>query len=331
LFGLFMLWWGWIGFNCGSTFGISDNKWIVAARAGVSTLNAASAGGLVSMIYSRYRSGGRFVHPADVVNGILGALVASSPTCATSHTYDSLIIGAIGSIIATFINDTVMKKWLRLDDPVGAIGVHFGGGLWGCIAVGLFADAKLPGAGIEVSGLFRSGSFELMGKQLIGIAAIAGWSMVTMPPFFYFIGALISRNWKDPRTGLRYEYIQLDRVCHGCHEDPTDKINEEIHKALEVQEERRQFQIRQSQMISHTGILTGTPNLRGSFRKNLSLDNKLRIADRVEGNVGVPADQSNVGQTYMQSLNFSDRHSEDDGDTKSGDSAKEKIDEEEDI
>mmetsp|Transcript_27974 Transcript_27974/g.68122 ORF Transcript_27974/g.68122 Transcript_27974/m.68122 type:complete len:308 (+) Transcript_27974:1-924(+) len=289
LFGLFMLWWGWIGFNCGSTFGITDNKWIVAARAGVSTLNTASAGGIVAMIYSRYRSGGQFIHPGDVVNGILGALVTSSPTCATVHTYDPLIIGAIGSLFTNWINDRVMKKWLRLDDPVGAIGVHLGGGLWGCIAVGLFADKNLPGTGLDVSGLFRGGGFELLGRQLIGLAAITAWSLVTMPPFFYIVGVLFSKDWRHPRKGLRHEYIQMDRNIHGCCEDPTDKITVEIEKALRVLERQSHRLSQQSMMAlsqhtrtSQSGILTGIRDGHQSYGNNLSMSGRSSILDANE-------------------------------------------------
>ncbi|KAL3937106.1 MAG: hypothetical protein SGBAC_007714 [Bacillariaceae sp.] len=264
LFGLFMLWWGWIGFNCGSTFGIANDKWIVAARAGVNTLNASSAGGISAMIYAAFRSGGKFVHPADVVNGILGALVASSPTCAVAHGYESLFIGLVGSLLSNWINNSLIKKRLRLDDPVGAIGVHLGGGLWGVLAVGLFADASLHGSGIKNSGLFRGGGFELMGKQLVGIAAICGWSLLTMPPFFYIVGVLISRDWKNPRLGLRHEYDKMDLNVHGCTEDPTDKINEQIRKMLELRDE-------QYRILNQVGVLTGTKNISRSYMNNLSL------------------------------------------------------------
>lgn len=153
LFGLFMLWWGWISFNCGSTFCITNDKWFVAARVGVNTINASIGGGMTAIIYSKVRSRGKYMRPADIANGILGGLVASSPTCSVVHTGESLIIGAIGSLGATFTNDTVMKKWLKLDDPVGAIGVHLIGGAWGTFAVSLFADARLPGTDIMSSGL----------------------------------------------------------------------------------------------------------------------------------------------------------------------------------
>ncbi|KAL3937107.1 MAG: hypothetical protein SGBAC_007715 [Bacillariaceae sp.] len=250
LFGLFMLWWGWIGFNCGSTFGITNDKWLVAARAGVNTINASAAGGIFAMIYTKVKSRGKYIHPENVVNGILGALVATSPTCACVHTYDALIIGAVGSVYCNWINDTVMKRWLRLDDPVGAIGVHAGGGLWGVMAVGLFADSNLPGLDLDISGLFRGGGFELMGRQLIGIVAIATWSIVTMSPFFYIIGALFGKDWRNPRLGLRHDFIQMDRNIHGCTEDPTDKIADEIKKALENRDQ-------QSGLVSFRGLFTG--------------------------------------------------------------------------
>ena len=233
------------------------------------------------MVYSRFRSRGKFIHPTIVVNGILGALVTSSPTCASVHTKDPLIIGALGSLFTNFINETVVKEWLLLDDPVGALGVHLGGGLWGCIAVGLFADARLPGLDLDVSGAFRGGGFELMGRQMIGILAISGWSLVTMPPFFYLLGVAFSWDWKDPRKGLRHEYIQMDRNLHGCTEDPTDKINEEIMKALQVLEEHSDRISSSALRISHAGILTGTTNLRRSYVNNLSTGNRQLEDDNV--------------------------------------------------
>jgi hypothetical protein len=59
-----------------------------------------------------------------------------------------------------------------------------------------------------------------------------------MPPFFYLVGVLISRDWKNPRMGLRLNYTQMDRNIHGCTEDPTDKIAEEITKALQNRDQR---------------------------------------------------------------------------------------------
>ena len=241
LFGLFMLWWGWIGFNCGSTFGITDDKWFVAARAGVNTINCSAAGGIAAMIYSKIRS--RKYRPTDIVNGILGSLVASSPTCASVHTHDALIIGSIGSLLALWTNDTLVKKWAKLDDPVGALGVHGAAGIWGTVAVALFADEDLPGVDLISNGLFRGGGFQLLWIQLLGLFVIGCWSIVTMTPFFYFVGILLSRDCRNPRTGLRSDYDQMDPAFHGCSEDPTEKIDRVIQKAL-TERDRTQMEAR---------------------------------------------------------------------------------------
>lgn len=233
IFGLFMLWWGWIGFNCGSTFGITDDKWIVAARAGVNTINSSVTGGIASMVYSKFVTKGKYYRPADVVNGILGALVSSSASCAAVHTHDSLVIGVVGALLACWSNDFLFKKWSHIDDPVGALGVHGVGGIWGCLAVGLFADQDLAGVDLINNGLFRGGGLELMSRQIVGVLAVSMWSLVTMVPFFYLVGVGLSGDWKDPRHGLRHDYIHIDPNLHGCHENPEEMIQDTVDKALE--------------------------------------------------------------------------------------------------
>lgn len=232
IFGLFMLWWGWIGFNCGSTFGITEDKWIVAARAGVNTINASAGGGIAALIYSKWITNGRHVRPVDVVNGILAGLVASSPTCAVVHTYDSLYIGFIACWAGNLTNDFLVKKILKLDDPVGALGVHGTGSICGLMAVGLLADSKLPGVDIVGNGLLRGGGFELLCLQVLGMLAITFWSVLTMAPFFYILGVLLSKDLRNPREGLRHDHDQLDPALHGCNEDPTPMVRDEIEKAF---------------------------------------------------------------------------------------------------
>ena len=219
LFGLFMLWWGWIGFNCGSTFGITGNRWIVASRAAIITINCTAGGGIASMIYTQWKTRGKLVRPHHVVNGILGALVASSPVCASVHPYDALIIGAVGSVVAN-LGNTAIKR-LKLDDPVGAVGVHAFAAMWGIFAVGLFADGDLPG-NESMTGLFRGGGFRLLGVQVLEIVVIVAWSLVCAGSFFYTVGVIKSKNWRDPRRGLRVgvqvEMMGEDRVLHGVNQ-----------------------------------------------------------------------------------------------------------------
>ena len=103
------------------------------------------------------------VIPEHIINGILGALVAITSSCASTHTFDAFPIGAIGAIVALLGNTFVCH--CRIDDPVGAIGVHAGSSCWGLLAVGLFADSQLPGVDV-MDGLFRGGGFKLLGLQL---------------------------------------------------------------------------------------------------------------------------------------------------------------------
>ena len=225
LFGLFMLWWGWIGFNCGSSFGITNKKWLVATRCGVTTIIATAGGGLAALPFTKIRSKGK-VLPQDVANGILGSLVATTATCACITPHEALIIGFIGALVA-LLGNYVLEFKLKIDDPVGAVGVHGAAAIWGVIAVGLFADSNLPS--IEVKdGLFRGGGFELLGVQMLVLLTIIGWSVLTMMPFYYLVGIMFSGDWRSPRDGLRVdprdEVDGLDRAMHGCSPKNRGKV-----------------------------------------------------------------------------------------------------------
>jgi len=240
LFGLFMLWWGWIGFNCGSSFGITGQKWVVATRAAITTINATSGGGFVAILWSLAWTKWKLIRVDDIVNGILGSLVATTASCAAIHTYDALIVGAIGAFVAISTNSYV--KHIKLDDPVGAIGVHLTSGIWGILAVGFYADGSLPG--IEVKdGLFRGGGFELLGIQSIGMLVIIGWSCICTSIFFYLIGVMYSRNLRDPRSGLRVsleeELKGADYCLHGIREIWHDEDEDDIDESDEESGKRK--------------------------------------------------------------------------------------------
>ena len=112
-----MLWWGWIGFNCGSSFGITDDKWVVAIRCAVTTINSTVGGGIVAILYSLWRTNYKLFIPEHVANGILGSLVAITASCATVNTYDAFPIGFIGGLIGLLANTWICHR--QLDDPVG--------------------------------------------------------------------------------------------------------------------------------------------------------------------------------------------------------------------
>ena len=133
LLGLFMLWWGWLGFNCGSTFGVTEHLWIYAGKAAVTTVISSVGGGLTGIIYSYYFLDKKLI--IDIlINSILGSLVAITPNCIYVTTLESFFIGIIGAIIAFKSNDYI--KNIGIDDPVGAIGVHTFSSFWGIISTG---------------------------------------------------------------------------------------------------------------------------------------------------------------------------------------------------
>ncbi|KAL7537793.1 hypothetical protein ACHAXR_008084 [Thalassiosira sp. AJA248-18] len=269
--GLLALWWGWIGFNCGSSFGITDDRWVVAIRCAVTTVNSTVGGGVTSIIYSLWRTRGRLVIPDHVINGILGSLVAITPACASTHTFDAFPIGAVGALVALATNTLLCHR--RIDDPVGAIGVHAGSGTWGLLSVGLFADSELPGIDI-MGGLFRGGGFKLLGLQALTIVCTVGWALMWSTAFFYLVGIALSGDWKDPRKGLRVDLEEeirgADWVLHGVMDDQAynaalDSGEEEASSSSDnfSENERRVSLTRKSDMYARS-------NLRGqAFFANL--------------------------------------------------------------
>ena len=208
IFGLFVLWWGWIGFNCGSTFGITGNKWIVACRVSVTTLNASCAGGLASLAISLRRFG--LYDVEMVVNGILGSLVAITAPCAVCTPIESLAIGAAGGIAAIGANDALAAR--GLDDPVGAIGVHGASAVVGLLSVGLFADSALVnGAPRVADGLLRGGGFRLLGVQCAAALVVAAWALATSWLAFGALRLLCG----DLRVSRDEERRGMDVVEHG--------------------------------------------------------------------------------------------------------------------
>lgn len=258
--GLLALWWGWIGFNCGSSFGITDDRWVVAIRCAVTTINATVGGGITAIIYSLWRTKWKLVIPDHVINGILGSLVAITPGCAYTHTFDAFPIGAIGALVGVGFN-TLICHW-KIDDPVGAIGVHAGSACWGLLAVGLFADSQLPGNIDIQDGLFRGGGFNLLGLQLLAIVATIGWSLMWSIVFFYIVGISLSRNYRDPRKGLRVDPEEEERgadwVLHGVidHHVKADYTKNDDDDSFFDEDERPVNLINKSDMYTR-------PNLRG--------------------------------------------------------------------
>lgn len=180
-----ILWFGWYGFNPGSTLSGMDIQGM--GRVATNTTLAACAGGLTSMFYVYPR--GKTWDCGIIINGFLAGLVGITAPCYWVNPLGSLVIGGIAGVLVVMAIDFI--EWLRVDDPVGAVAVHGACGIWGTLAVGLFACGKYGAAGptgadnsTPVTGLFYGGGAgqliaQLIGNLSIGAAAFAA-GMVLM-------------------------------------------------------------------------------------------------------------------------------------------------------
>ena len=171
--GLFMLWFGWFGFNPGSELAATSSIALIATTTNL----AAAAGGLAAILTTWIK-----LKKPDVgmtMNGILAGLVAITAPCASVSPAWSLAIGFIAGVLVVLAVDVIETRF-KVDDPVGAISVHGICGAWGTIAVGLFAAE---------GGLFTSGSLSLLGTQLTGVVATFAFVF----PLMFVFGKVLDR------------------------------------------------------------------------------------------------------------------------------------------
>jgi Amt family ammonium transporter len=165
--GAFILWLGWFGFNPGSTMAADPGS---ISHILVTTSMAAAAGALTATAVAWVALGKPDL--GMTINGALGGLVGITAGCAFVSVGSSLLIGAIAGAIIVF--GVLLLDKLHLDDPVGALAVHGMGGIFGTLAVGLFAqDAIAPGT--TGNGLFFGGGLDLLGNQALGIVAVGAF------------------------------------------------------------------------------------------------------------------------------------------------------------
>jgi ammonium transporter, Amt family len=206
LTGCFILAFGWFGFNPGSTLAMSGNGGLRAASVAVNTMLAGMTGSFGAMLYMWIRYGKPDASMTG--NGFLAGLVAITAPCGFVNPLASAIIGAIAGVLVC-VSVEFIDKVIKVDDPVGAISVHGANGLFGVIAVGLFADGKsnyggswngVPG---PVTGLFYGDAGQLV-AQLIGVATLLGFvftmSFVLNLAIDWFVGQRVSA--KNELEGL---------------------------------------------------------------------------------------------------------------------------------
>jgi Amt family ammonium transporter len=204
--GTIILFFGWFGFNPGSTLAATDLRISVIA---VNTFLAGVTGGVVAMYVTLMRTGKADLGMA--CNGALVGLVGVTAPCAYIAPWAAVVIGGIAAVIMmTSVN--FVENRLKVDDPVGAVSVHGAGGLWGLLAVGIFADGSYGG----VSGLVVGDASQLV-AQLITMATVIVWALGTG----FLLFALI-KNSMGLRASEEEEIKGLDITEHGTECYPVD-------------------------------------------------------------------------------------------------------------
>ncbi len=173
--GTIILFFGWFGFNPGSSLSFSGAGRSLAVLAAVNTLLAGAAGGCAAMIYMWIFGATKKPDPGYSVNGILAGLVAITAPCAFVETWAAVVIGVIAGAWVCIAGPLLEK--LKIDDPVGAVPVHLGNGMLGVLAVGLFAygnpdTAGWNGIASPVTGLFYGGGWGQLAAQALEVAAL---------------------------------------------------------------------------------------------------------------------------------------------------------------
>jgi Amt family ammonium transporter len=191
--GAFILWFGWFGFNGGSALAIND----AAINAVVSTNTAAAAGALMITILTWFHMGRPSIVMA--INGSLAGLAAVTGGCAYISPLGALVIGLVAGAI-NYYAIQLIKHRLKVDDALDVSSIHGLPGLWGALAVGLFADGRLGG----VNGLFHGGGWHQLGVQALGVFAVIAFVAVCTTALLYFIKATVGlrATSHDEITGL---------------------------------------------------------------------------------------------------------------------------------
>ena len=197
--GVFILWLGWYGFNGAAATSASELSSIF-----MTTTIAPAAATVTTMIFTWIKNGKPDV--SMCLNASLAGLVAITAGCDALDALGASIVGIIAGIVVVIVVEALDLK-LHIDDPVGAVGVHCANGIWGTIAVGLLANPDAP-AGL--SGLLYTGSASLLGIQLIGVTAIAVYSVVVM-----LVVCKAIDKCGGLRTYVKDEIIGLDISEHG--------------------------------------------------------------------------------------------------------------------
>ncbi len=202
--GAFILWFGWFGFNAGSTLSATNSS---IGHIAIATMLSAAAGGASCILFTMFRY--KKADPPMVINGSLAGLVGITAGCAFVSDGAAIGIGAVSGIAMVLATEWLESK--QIDDPVGAFAVHGVSGSIGTLAVGLFALPELAGeVGKGYYGLFYGGGWSLLGVQALGLATVSVWGFALTWGTLWLI-----RKVMPVRVSKDEELIGLDVGIHG--------------------------------------------------------------------------------------------------------------------
>eukprot|EP01062_Namystynia_karyoxenos_P060668 TRINITY_DN5234_c0_g2_i2.p1 TRINITY_DN5234_c0_g2~~TRINITY_DN5234_c0_g2_i2.p1 ORF type:complete len:2768 (+),score=500.81 TRINITY_DN5234_c0_g2_i2:81-8384(+) len=225
--GTLMLWFSWFGFNAGSVGGFSSGGHEVAANAAVTTLLAGCAATVTALLYFPTVVG--HYDLGHTCNAALAGLVAITAPCAYVSPASAIPIGIVAALV--YLQWSRFRKWCRVDDVLDASSVHFAGGLWGTISVGIFADSGRIRAATgddtlgAAAGLFMGGGAAQLGTQLLGALVVTLWAVTITTVIFYAL------DWSfiGLRVPLVEEYEGIDKhLCGGLTYDYLAQLEEQM-------------------------------------------------------------------------------------------------------
>ncbi len=210
--GCFILWFGWYGFN-----GAAATSGPQLGSIFLTTTIAPAVATVVCMIFTWVKYGKPDV--SMCLNASLAGLVGITAGCDVMDAFGAIMVGVVSGLLVPF-GVWLLDYKLHVDDPVGAVAVHMMNGIWGTLAIGLFATSSAPGYSIPadasaeeftaLNGLFYGGGFELLGRQALGVVSVAAWTAVTITITFLAIKAIIGL-----RVTAHEEVVGLDIEEHG--------------------------------------------------------------------------------------------------------------------
>jgi Amt family ammonium transporter len=212
--GVFILWLGWFGFNPGSQLAIQGGNADAVALVAANTNLAAAAGAISALIVSWLFVTKKPDLPTTL-NGVLAGLVAITAPCAYVTPASSIVIGLVAGVIVVY--GAVWREKLKIDDPVSAVPVHLMNGIWGTLAIGIFATEN------GVTGLIAGDSGQIV-AQLIGVGAVGVWCVLTGSILFFGI----LKSWLGLRVSRDEEIKGLDLLEHGTEAYPGDVIGSKV-------------------------------------------------------------------------------------------------------